>query len=470
MSAKDNLSKAAVSAVLDYAIKYIKKDPDKNLPKFAGRILGLFNGLFPGKSLEGIKRGAADPDNTYTKLAKNIFNDVDSHIIKTLAMSLGYEAALKGTKTVRENREKYNCNIPWLILMDPTSACNLRCKGCWSAEYGHKLNLSLQDMQSVVSQGKEMGTHVYMYTGGEPLIRKKDIIKICEDNQDCTFLAYTNATLIDQQFCEDMKRVGNLSLALSIEGTEESNDARRGSGAYKTTLEAMDLLKANKCIFGISVCYTRANLDYVTSDEFLDLMVEKGVKFGFYFNYMPVGHDADKNLIPSPAQRKYMYYWIKRVRNGKTGKPMFIFDFQDDGEYVGGCIAGGRNYFHINSKGDMEPCVFIHFSDSNIHTHTLLEGLKNPLFSEYRKGQPFNDNHLRPCPMLENPEKLREIVKKTGAKSTDLIVEEDVDTLCRKCDEFAYEWKGVADEIWASNPHPKTHTQYYRDGGKAKMQ
>ncbi len=470
MSAKDKISKAAVSAVLDYAIKYIKKDPDKNLPKFAGRILGLFSGLFPGKNLEGIKRGAADPNNTYTKLVKNLFDDVDTNIIKTMAMAFGYEAGLKGTKAVRANREKLGCNIPWLILMDPTSACNLHCKGCWAAEYGHKLNLSLDDMQSVVTQGKEMGTHVYMYTGGEPLIKKKEIIKICEDNQDCVFLAYTNATLIDKQFCEDMKRVGNLSLALSIEGTEESNDSRRGEGSYERTIKAMDLLKENKCIFGISVCYTRANVDYVTSDEFLDLMVEKGVKFGFYFNYMPVGHDADKELIPTPAQRKYMYYWIRRVRNGKTGKPMFIFDFQDDGEFVGGCIAGGRNYFHINSRGDMEPCVFIHFSDSNIRTHTLLEGLKNPLFTEYRKGQPFNDNHLRPCPMLENPDKLRAIIKKTGAKSTDLIVEEDVDTLCGKCDDFAYEWEGVAKEIWESNPHPKTHTQYYRDGGKAKMQ
>ncbi len=470
MSVKDNISKALLGAVVGKALKYLQKDPDKNLPKLASKALNLFNGIFPGKNLENIKKGAADPSNTYTKLVKNALSDIDFNILKTMAMSMGYEAGVKGTKAVRANREKYNCNIPWIILMDPTSACNLRCKGCWAAEYGHELNLSLEDMRSVVSQGKALGTHVYMYTGGEPLIRKKDIIKVCEENPDCTFLAYTNATLVDEAFCSEMRRVGNLALALSIEGTEESNDQRRGEGSYQKTLEAMDMLKRNKCAFGISVCYTRANVDFVTADPFLDLMVEKGVKFGFYFNYMPIGHDADKELIPTPAQRKYMYYWIRRVRNGKTGKPMFIFDFQDDGEFVGGCIAGGRNYFHINSRGDMEPCVFIHFSDSNIHTHTILEGLKNPLFTEYRKGQPFNDNHLRPCPMLENPDKLRAIVKKTGAKSTDLIVEEDVDTLCRKCDEFAYEWKPVADEIWANNPHPKTHTQYYRDGGKAKIQ
>ncbi len=470
MSFKDTAARKAMSITLCAAVDHLRKDPDKNIPLFASRLQRFFGNIFPSDNFKKIAAAAKDKDNTYVKLIKNLLNDIDPSVLKKLLTAAAYDAGLVGTKTVRANREKLNCNIPWLILMDPTSACNLKCKGCWAAEYGHKLNLSLDEMASVIRQGKELGTHVYMYTGGEPLIRKNDIIKLCEQNPDCVFLAYTNSTLIDQAFCDEMKRVGNLTLALSIEGTKESNDARRGDGIYEKTVAAMELLKKNKLLFGLSVCYTRLNDEYVTSDEFLDLMIQKGAKFAFYFNYMPVGHDADKELIPSPAQRKYMYYWIRKVRAGKGGKPMFIFDFQDDGEFVGGCIAGGRNYFHINSNGDMEPCVFIHYSDSNIRTHTLLEGLKNPLFTAYRKGQPFNDNHLRPCPMLENPEILRRMVKETGAKSTDLIVAEDVDTLCGRCDEFAMEWKGVADEIWNSTTHPKTHTQYYRDGGKSKMQ
>lgn len=89
---------------------------------------------------------------------------------------------------------------------------------------------------------------------------------------------------------------------MSIEGTEESNDWRRGEGAYNATLKAMELLKKNKCLFGISVCYTRKNDEYVTSDDFIDKMIENGSKFAFYFNYMPVGHGADKELIPTPDQ------------------------------------------------------------------------------------------------------------------------------------------------------------------------
>ena len=359
------------------------------------------------------------------------------------------------------------CNIPWLMLIDPTSACNMNCKGCWAAEYGHKLNLTYDEINNVINQGVELGTHLYMFTGGEPLIRKNDILRLCREHKNCTFLAYTNATLIDQKFCDDMKDVGNLTLALSIEGSEESNDSRRGKGAYERTIKAMELLKKNKCIYGLSICYTSQNVDKVTSDEFIDLMIEKGAKFALYFNYMPVGTGAVEELIPTPEQRTHMYFWLKKMRNGKTGKPLFVMDFQDDGEYVGGCIAGGRNYFHINSAGDIEPCVFIHFSDSNIRTHTILEALKNPLFMSYYHNQPFNDNHLRPCPMLENPEYLRKMIKQTGAKSTDLENQEGVEHLCAKCDKFAAAWKEQADKIWAENKHPNPKTQYYRDTEQA---
>lgn len=115
---------------------------------------------------------------------------------------------------------------------------------------------------------------------------------------------------------------------------------------------------------------------------------------------MPVGNAAVPELMVSAEQRKFMY---EQVRKFRETKPLFTLDFWNDGEYVEGCIAGGRRYIHINANGDMEPCTFIHYSDSNICEKTLLEALKSPLFMAYRKGQPFSQNHLRPCPLLDKP-------------------------------------------------------------------
>ena len=91
-------------------------------------------------------------------------------------------------------------------------------------------------------------------------------------------------------------------------------------------------------------------------------------------------NEASPELMPTKEQREYIYHRLREVRGFEGGKEIFVMDFQNDGEYVGGCIAGGRNYCHINPKGDVEPCVFIHYSGANIREKSLLECLKQPLF------------------------------------------------------------------------------------------
>lgn len=444
-------------------IRYAYKNPRKNIPKALKVGKAVTGNLFPESTWSAPLDIITNPDNTWNSYVYNIINDIDKDVLSHMLLTFGVDAGYIGTSTLRSNREKLKCNIPWVILIDPTSACNLKCKGCWAAEYGHKSNLTLDEMRKVITEAKALGTHFFMFTGGEPLVRKKDIITLAEENSDCIFLAYTNGTLVDDEFCEELKRVGNFALALSVEGTEETTDSRRGDGVYQKVTDAMALLKKHKCLFGTSVCYTSKNYEAVTSDEFYDMEINAGAKFALYFHYMPVGSDADTDLLLTPEQREHVFRTIRAKRNSKGGKPIFTMDFQNDGEFVGGCIAGGRNYFHINSEGDAEPCVFIHFSDSNIKEKSVLECLRSPLFREYYKGQPFNDNMLRPCPMLENPQALCSIIDKTGAKSTNLNCPESAQQLCAKCVKYAEDWAPKAKSIWEEQERFHPFTQYYRD-------
>lgn len=454
--------RAAFSSAVDIALR----NKDRNWEMYVSRMMDLMQRYMYGANLDfdydRAKRKICDRNGTLNKYIRRILTETDSHVLKTTALNLGFEAFFHGTKTIRKMREIHQCNVPWLILMDPTSACNLHCTGCWAAEYGNRLNLSFEEMDRVICQGKELGIYFYMFTGGEPLVRRADIIRLCEKHDDCAFLAYTNGTLVDEAFCQEMKRAGNLYLAISLEGFEAVNDLRRGNGVYGRVMEAMSLLKKNGLLFGTSICYTSKNIETVTSDEFVDLLIEKGCRYALYFHYMPVGNGAAVELLPSMEQRVYMKHRVREIRDMSEGKGLFTMDFQNDGEFVGGCIAGGRNYFHINANGDAEPCVFIHYSGANIRTHTLLEILKQPLFMAYRERQPFNENHLRPCPMLENPEILEQMVKETGAESTDLQSPESAEHLCAKCREYAAEWAPVAEKLWQEQEHEKQGYENYK--------
>ena len=460
-----NIGHSAARLAASKAFDVVLKNVDKNREKEVCKLIDLMEKYMSDEKLDvnydRAREMVNNKDGALNKYINRVLDEVDPKVLKTMALNLGFESFLYGTKTIRKMRVKYDCNVPWLILMDPTSACNLHCTGCWAAEYGNKLNLTFEEMDNVVKQGKELGVYFYMFTGGEPLVRKADLIRLCEKHNDCAFLSFTNGTLVDQAFCDELKRIGNLYLAISLEGFSEVNDLRRGNGVFGKVMNSMDLLKQNGLVFGTSICYTSKNCEAVTSEEFVDLMIEKGCRYAVYFHYMPVGNDASLELLPSPEQRTYIKDKVREIRNMTTGKGIFTMDFQNDGEFVGGCIAGGRNYFHINANGDAEPCVFIHYSGANIRTHSLLEILKQPLFMAYHDNQPFNDNHLRPCPMLENPEILQKMVRETGAKSTDLQSPESAEHLCGKCEEYARKWKPCAEKLWEETEvKPKAYSNY----------
>ncbi|NLM49892.1 MAG: radical SAM protein, partial [Clostridiaceae bacterium] len=396
-------------------LKSIADDPMGKLP----RMIDLAEKLDKGKrhtvQINGIRNMLLDEENVWHTFAKKLVDEVDRRVLQKFVECFIINSNLTGEEKIRKAEEKYDCNIPWAILMDPTSACNLHCTGCWAAQYGDKNNLSFDVLDSICRQGKELGVYFYIFSGGEPLVRKKDIIKLCKKHNDCYFFAFTNGTLVDDELCKDMLEVANFALAFSIEGDEKATDMRRGEGTYKKVIEAMEKLKKHKLLFGYSTCYHRYNTESVGSDEFVDDMIERGCRFSWNFTYMPVGKDARIDLIATPQQRAYMY---KRIREIRATKPIFAMDFWNDGEYSDGCIAGGKRYLHINAAGDVEPCAFIHYSNVNIHDTSLLDALRSPLFMAYRKNQPFNKNMLRPCPLLDNPEFLAKMVKESKAKST----------------------------------------------------
>lgn len=187
----------------------------------------------------------------------------------------------------------------------------------------------------------------------------------------------------------------------------------RGKGTFAQVERAVEILWGRRLPFGISCCYTSRNVEVIGSEEYFDQMIAWGAKFCWFFTYMPIGREAVPELMVSAEQRAFMY---RR---------------------------------HINANGDYEPCAFIHYSDVNVRTHTFLEAQQAPLFTACRRGQPWNENHLRPCPLLGSPDALVEAVERSGARSTDLQSPEDVRALAGKCRDAAETWAPVADALWA---------------------
>lgn len=439
----------AKEVIQEYAIKkalsVLEKPPEECLPRLINWARDLDADGHLERVIDTVEDAVYDAKGNWNRFIASLWSDIDTDVRMTFFYNFILNAAVTGPQRQRKISMEHNCNIPFAILMDPTSACNLRCTGCWAAQHSNPADMDYETMNSIVREGKGMGTYFYIFSGGEPLLRKDDILRLCAQHNDCTFLAFTNGTLIDSDFADDMLRVKNFIPAVSIDGYDIETDIRRGYGTYKKAINAMNILKDKKLLFGASLCYTSQNTEVVGSEEYIDYLIELGCKFAWYFSYMPVGPDAPTFMIASPEQREYMY---RQLREFRRTKPLFTIDFLNDGEYVGGCIAGGRRYFHIDSSGNVKPCAFVNYSDSSIREKTLLQTLKSPLFMTYRENQPFNSNHLLSCPLMDNGGKLAEVVGEAGAYSTGCPAPEDVNDLCAKCSEAGMKWAPVAEAIW----------------------
>jgi len=368
--------------------------------------------------------------------------------VKSLFDFLTIDGYFQVFKKLYYNR-KYRCAVPRLLLIDPTSACNLKCRGCWAADYQKNSHLSYEKLDELFTDAQKIGVVQIIMSGGEPLMRKNDIIKLCEKHKKLTFGLFTNGTLIDEEFARELARIGNLNVFVSIEGFRDDNDSRRGEGTFEKVVAAMDLLKKHEIGFGFSICYHSKNYQAVTSDEFLDFLLEKGAWFGWMFNYLPIGSDADISLCCSPEQRA----WVKQKIEEYNKRNRFtIIDFANSGHKAIGCVAAGNDFAHINANGDLEPRAFCHYSDVNIKNMSLVDALRSPFFRKFRQQKPFSPNFLRPCPLIDVPEAIADLTKGDGVRSTHLNNPETGEQLARKTRHLAEKWEPMAEKLYREMP------------------
>lgn len=355
------------------------------------------------------------------------------------------------------NCRKFRCGIPRDILIDPTNACNLRCKGCWAGDYDWKQQLSYEKLDAVMTEAEKLGTLDILMTGGEPMMRKDDILRLAGAHRHLYFGIFTNATLIDEAFVLRMRELGNVSVFVSIEGFREDTDFRRGAGTYDKVVQAMQLLKKHDIGFGFSLCYHSKNAEAVTGDVFLDFLREQGAWFGWAFAYRPIGNNADLSLCLDAAGREAAR---NRLTDYSRRHDFTIIDLFNSGHKAYGCVGAGSGYIHVTANGDVEPCAFCHYSDANLKDMSLQQSLQSPFFRAFRKAQPFSDQVLRPCPMMDVPEAIVKLVEDHGAKSTHMASPETARAFADKVSPLAAEWQAYADT--KSRPYGKGEMRRYR--------
>jgi len=400
------------------------------------------------------------------KTIKHIFNSLSKNCRNKLIKNLLINNIIVGAKKRSEILKKEGFKPPFFFVISPTARCNLNCVGCYAGDYTKKDDLSFGLIDRVLKEAKELGIYSTTISGGEPFIRD-DIFHIFKKHNEMYFLVYSNGTLINEKTAKKLSELGNIAVAISVEGFEKETNKRRGNGVHKKVLEAMSNLKKYGVLFGFSTTATKYNSGILASDEFVTYYLRKGCLYGWYFQYLPIGKNPDISLMATPEQRNRLR---QRVSEMRANKPIFIGDFWNDGPNVSGCIAGAREggYFHIISTGDVEPCVFMHFAVDNIKNKSLKEVMNSDFFKAIRKAQPYckNKNLLAPCAIIDHPHILRGVVKKYNAYPTHpgsecIIKDKKITDLL---DKNSKRFKEITDPIWERDYLNNKNSRWYING------
>lgn len=377
-------------------------------------------------------------------LIKEILNRLSPSCRDKLIKNLFINSFLTGIDKRNKVLKEEGFQPPQFIVISPTMRCNLKCPGCYAGEYEKDEGLPFELIDRILTECKELGMYFNTMSGGEVFTRK-DIFDIWKKHNDMYFQVYTNGTMINEKVADRLVELGNVVPMISLEGFEKETDERRGKGTFEKVMKTMDMLRERGMVFGASLTETRENLETIASYEFIDKLIEQGCMVIWYFQYIPIGRHPSIDIMPLPEQRDWLRKRLKEVRESR---PIFIGDFWNDGPYVKGCIAGGREYLHINSKGDVEPCVFCHFAVDNIRNKSLKDAINSPFMKKIRSCQPFRENLLTPCMIIDAPQVLRNVVSEFDAHPTCEGAKEIITSLAEDLDNYTTEYRKYADPVW----------------------
>ena len=290
----------------------------------------------------------------------------------------------KRAAKTRANWEEKGVHIPPIIIYSITNRCNLNCKGCfhWALHEAGDIEMSDEKLRNTIAEARDIGVSIMVIGGGEPMMRP-EIINITGEFPEVIFLVFTNGLLLDEEKLDRIQKNRNFIPVLSLEGDRAGTDFRRGEGVYAGLEKIIGKLKKRNIFWSVSLTLTRLNYDTIMDDEFVANLVEQGCKLMFFVEYTPITKGTEDWLI-SDEQRKNLI--IKRDEFRKKHPALFIA-VPGDEEEIGGCLSAGRGFIHINPLGDVEPCPFAPYSDTNLRDASLIEALQSDFLKEIR------DNH-----------------------------------------------------------------------------
>ncbi|OUT58779.1 MAG: radical SAM protein [Rhodopirellula sp. TMED11] len=357
----------------------------------------------------------------YLRLAKRFLFETDKRLLAKAAWILG----VKGLLSVHRHKRRLKRGefFPPFLYLSVINSCNLRCQGCWVDVAAKQEKIEVDAVNETIRQAKAKGNSFFGILGGEPFMHK-DLLEIFRQNRDVYFQVFTNGHFITDEVAAELKRCGNVTPLISVEGTEIISDQRRGrDGVLNQTMKGLETALKHNLLVGVCTSVCKTNLDDLVRDAWVDRLIEMGVMYCWYHIYRPVGPEPNPQLaLNSEEQRRVRQF----VVDTRATKPIIVVDAYHDDAGNALCPAATGFTHHVGPKGDLEPCPVIQLAAESIYDDKPLADTFNE--SEFlRDFRELTAQNTRGCVIMERPDLLVDLAEKHNARDTTIrggVIEE----------------------------------------------
>ena len=347
------------------------------------------------------------------EFARRMLTEPDKRVLAKFAFNFGWKG-MRAVSRFEKRIAKGEDFFPAFLFISVTDQCNLSCQGCWVTPASPRRELDIETLDSLVRQCKARGSYFFGILGGEPLLHK-GLFDLFGRHPDAYFLLFTNGTLITDAIAREMRRLGNVSPLISIEGSRQVSDERRGgTNVYDRTLAGLEHCRRNRLVIGAATSVCRSNIDDLASKAFVRELAGLGVHYLWYYIYRPVGPQPTPELALEPAQVSALRRFIV---DSRQDSPLLIVDAYWDHAGRALCPAAVGMAHHIGPGGDVEPCPPIQFALDNIRDGRPLDELFRD--SAFLKAfRDYSRTTTRGCVIMEDPAGLQAFLQEQRARDT----------------------------------------------------
>ncbi|OHE88998.1 MAG: radical SAM protein, partial [Verrucomicrobia bacterium RIFCSPLOWO2_12_FULL_64_8] len=294
-------------------------------------------------------------------LARRVLTEADPKVVGKFVYNFG----IKGIRSVElyKRRLRRGESFPPFLFISVISGCQLRCQGCWVDVEAPSKRLSLEDLNRIVGDAKKHGNSYFGILGGEPFLHP-ELLQFFGHHPDCYFQVFTNGQLITDAVARELRRLGNVTPLISLEGTESVSDVRRGRlNVFNKTLAGLENCRRHKLLIGVATSVCQSNIEDLVTEEWLRRLIQMGVHYAWFHTYRVIGPNPSPELALRPEQVVAVRRFIVQMRRRL---PIAIVDayWDDRGEAL--CPMATGISHHISPYGDVEPCPIIQFARETV--------------------------------------------------------------------------------------------------------